>query len=73
MGVLPLGLVVGVVLGDGRDGVAEHHVGVVEGLLDLHGSVGAAAHVIPCIPQRRPDRDKRLETGKSHRPRTRLD
>lgn len=44
----PLGLVVGVVLGDGGHGVTEDHVGVVERLLHLHGAVRAAAHVVAC-------------------------
>lgn len=42
----PLKLVVGVVLDDGQHGVTEHHVGVVEGLLHLHGTVRTPTHVV---------------------------
>lgn len=45
---LPLRLVVGVELGDGRHSMAEHYVGVVKGLLHLHSTVGTPANVVIC-------------------------
>lgn len=38
-GFSPLSLIIGIVLGNGRHSVAEHHIGVVKCLLHLHGTV----------------------------------
>lgn len=44
--VLPFRFVVGVVLGDGRDGMAQDHIGIIERLLHLHGPIGAPSNIM---------------------------
>lgn len=48
---LPLGLIIGIVLGNGWHSVAEHHIGVVKCLLHLHGTVGTPADIVICWTQ----------------------
>lgn len=53
MSSLPLSLIIGIILGDGRHGVAEHHIGVVKCLLHLHGTVWTPANIVVCWTQDR--------------------
>lgn len=42
----PFRLIVGIVLGDWGNSVAQYNVGIIKGLLHLHGTVGAPSNII---------------------------
>lgn len=42
----PLSVNIRVVLGNGRHSMAEHHIGIVKGLLHLHGTIWTPANII---------------------------
>ena len=51
MSASPLSLIIGVVLGNRGHSVAEHHIGIVERLLHLHGTIWTPANIVVCWTQ----------------------